>query len=105
MNKECFLQLAIKPKKITVKELNNAEIYVKPLSYALSVSLGEIEDTVQRAVLMVVQCVCDEHGQSLFSNTEEDIELISNQFTYHAIVEIAGKISQITMSSDEDLVK
>ncbi|WP_068871978.1 phage tail assembly chaperone family protein, TAC [Edwardsiella tarda] len=105
MNRESFLQFAIKPKKITVSHFNDVEIYVKPLSYSTATAIGEIEDTVERCVHILIASVCDEHGVALFTNSEEDIELISSQFTYYAIVEIAGKVSEMTSNTDSQLVK
>lgn len=105
MNREAFMQFAIKPKKITVEHFNNAEIYVKPMSYAVASAIEAEEDTLKRCIMIMIACVCDDHGNALFTNSDEDVQLIAEQFTYYAIVEIAGKVSNITSATDSALVK
>ncbi|MGL4843816.1 MAG: hypothetical protein ACRC2Y_04250 [Aeromonas veronii] len=102
MNRESFLALGTKPKKVRIKSINQ-DIYLRELSYAAAVGLGRISDPAERVVITVISSVCDEAGNLLF--LEDDTKLISQNFNFMTLQEIAAKVAEITTFTDDDLVK
>lgn len=102
MNKEQFLSMGVKPVKINVESLQK-EITVKELSYKGAIELAKAIDPVDRAVLTLINSVCNEDGSLIFSN--EDKELVSETFTFATIQEIAVAISKLTNIKPSDTVK
>lgn len=102
MNRDKFLSFGTKPHKVHIENINE-DIYIRELSYAAAISLGRMMDPAERVVTTVVACVCDEHGNLMF--TEDDTKLIAMNFNFMTLQEIASKVAEITTFTNDDLVK
>lgn len=102
MNRDMFLSFGTKPTKVFIKSLNQ-DIYIRELSYAAAIGLGRIIDPAERVVMTVISSVCDADGKYLF--IEDDTKLIAQNFNFMTLQEIAAKVAEITVFTDDDLVK
>lgn len=102
MNKEMFLSMGFKPRKVMIDSLGQ-EIHIKELSYTALMAMRECKDLIEQSFVMLVSGVCNEKGEPLF--TETDVNDIANSMTWQSIQEIAGKIAEISTTSDGGLVK
>lgn len=102
MNKEMFLSMGFKPRKVMIDSLGQ-EIYIRELSHTALMSLRECKDSVEQSFVAVISSVCDENGKRIF--TEDDAVSIADSMSWNTIQEIAGKIAEISTTSDGGLVK
>ena len=102
MNKEQFLSLGNKARKVEIKSLGK-EIYIRELSHTGLMALRQCEDVIEQSFVAVINGACDEKGARIFD--EADAQLIADSMSWNAIQEIAGKVAEVTTSNDGDLVK
>ncbi|MFL1802341.1 hypothetical protein ACJW8F_13250 [Plesiomonas shigelloides] len=103
MNRKDFIaKLGIKPIKVHIQSLND-DVYIRALSYKGAVAVATCTNPIDRAVTTVINSVCDHTGKLIFN--ANDVDLISDNFSYAAIQDIAYEVSKITKVTPADTVK
>ncbi|EGR0697663.1 hypothetical protein EX461_18020 [Vibrio parahaemolyticus] len=102
MNKTEFLSYGAKIHKVKLETINK-EVYLREMSYAGAVACNQCKTIYERAVVTLIYSLCDETGKNIF--TMEDLDVISSTMTYNTIQEIAVKVAELSVTTNEDLVK
>lgn len=102
MNKSAFLAKGIQPKKVMIPSID-AEVFVRPMSYAASVAISEAETALERTLVAVIMGLVDKTGKALFTMDEK--EELASAMTYQTIQEIAAEILGISSIGSDNLVK